>query len=347
MKKLIVYLLLFGCLAGVVYLGFVIFSAKNIQSVELDGQIQTVYFVDDKIDFEDAKLKVTYKSGSIKMLDLNSSGMKINNFSTSTIDNKDRHSKMSILYKSFTINIDYVVINRGSYYISAEERMTYENDRAQGMPLKYTYTQQTTPHVFEFCDEGKLKYFTKLSNGSWILDDGRYDENFNYEIVKDKIVVNTGKDKKIEFEAKYDEKSGQIFVSSVLKNTSVSGEFVDSIYTTSYTWFKTRDNIGLQDRPVVDYTFDYSNLSSSEKSSKCVAFKINDTIETSGKNIYAKVTIANGKEKGDMIYEYYVRLTDSMFGGIIITDKPSGAKTDYLEYCGKTFDFTYRVTAEN
>ena len=50
------------CACGIGYLGYLIFMSKNIEKVELTGNIQTLYIVGDEIDFEDSKLKVTYKT---------------------------------------------------------------------------------------------------------------------------------------------------------------------------------------------------------------------------------------------------------------------------------------------
>ena len=54
MKKVIVVFLVILCSCGVGYLGYLIFRSKNIDTVELVGNMQTLYVVGDEIDFEDA-----------------------------------------------------------------------------------------------------------------------------------------------------------------------------------------------------------------------------------------------------------------------------------------------------
>ena len=67
MKKFILIFLSVICVAGVVALGWLIFNSKSIASIEIDGQIQTLYIAGQDIDFEGAKLKVTYKNGNVKI----------------------------------------------------------------------------------------------------------------------------------------------------------------------------------------------------------------------------------------------------------------------------------------
>ena len=66
MKKFILIFLSVLCIAGVGALGYLMFNAKSIASIEIEGQMQTIYVAGQDIDFENAKLKVTYKNGSVK-----------------------------------------------------------------------------------------------------------------------------------------------------------------------------------------------------------------------------------------------------------------------------------------
>ena len=61
MKKLISIFLISLCVVGVGVLGFFIFRSKNIDSIEIVGDMQTVYFVNETTDFNfnKAKLKVS------------------------------------------------------------------------------------------------------------------------------------------------------------------------------------------------------------------------------------------------------------------------------------------------
>ena len=56
MKKFILIFLAAICVAGVVALGYLVFNAKTIATVEIEGQMQTIYVAGQDIDFENAKL---------------------------------------------------------------------------------------------------------------------------------------------------------------------------------------------------------------------------------------------------------------------------------------------------
>ena len=122
MKKVISIILVIACIAGLGFLGYVVFRSKNIVSAHIDGQMQTLYLVNETTtpDFEDAKLKVTYKNGTAKYIDLKSKSVKINDFSTSI----QTHGVMKITYKSQTIEVPYNVIKRGLYYMKSHQMKT-------------------------------------------------------------------------------------------------------------------------------------------------------------------------------------------------------------------------------
>ena len=71
MKKIVWIVLAILCACGLGYIGYVIFQAKNIETVEISGNMQTLYVVGEDLNFGDAKLKVTYKNGNIRMVDMN------------------------------------------------------------------------------------------------------------------------------------------------------------------------------------------------------------------------------------------------------------------------------------
>ena len=111
MKKFILIFLVVVCLGGIGYLGYVIFNAKSIKTVEIAGNMQTLYIVGEDIDFQDAQLKVTYKNGDIKMVDLNEKNVDVTLFSTSL----QTHGKMKLIYKSEILEVEYDVIGQGLY----------------------------------------------------------------------------------------------------------------------------------------------------------------------------------------------------------------------------------------
>ena len=120
MKRLIVILVVVACLIGVGFLGFTIFNKKNIDKVELEGTVQTLYLANtneiNKPNFQDASLKVSYKDGTVKYIPLKSADVTVTDFSTS-IELTD--GKMKINYKSNVISVNYSVIKNGFYYVSS------------------------------------------------------------------------------------------------------------------------------------------------------------------------------------------------------------------------------------
>jgi hypothetical protein len=75
MRRILLFIIAIVLLGGIGYTGYVIFGSKNISKVEVEGNAQTIYLLNetDTPDFQDAKLKITYKSGDVKYVDLKSS----------------------------------------------------------------------------------------------------------------------------------------------------------------------------------------------------------------------------------------------------------------------------------
>ncbi len=187
MKKFLVVMLIILCLAGIGFLGYTVFRSKNIEKVEIDGQIQTLYLVNEATtpDFQDAKLKVTYKNGTTKSVDLNSKSVKINDFSTS-IETRETYGVMKITYKSETIKVPYSVIRSGMYYRYYEEHKTTEKTTSYTLP-----SISNVEFMFSIENGGKVKAYNK--NGTdWILIDGKYNPEYNYSLSNDTLVVKLG-----------------------------------------------------------------------------------------------------------------------------------------------------------
>ena len=98
MKKFIS--ILSACLlAGLVaFLGITLFRTSNVESIEIVGQVQTIYFVGstNDVNFNNADLKITYADGSVKLKKLDKKLVRVNNFSTSVQNN----GIMKITYNS-------------------------------------------------------------------------------------------------------------------------------------------------------------------------------------------------------------------------------------------------------
>ena len=229
MKKIITIILIVACLAGIGVLGYVIFRSKNIESVAIEGQMQSLYFVNETTtpNFDDAKLVVTYKNGNIKKLDITSKNVKVDDFSTSL----KSHGTMKITYKSQTVEKDYDVIESGLYYISKEAEKTADT----------SYNPSSTPDIalneanimFYLSSDGVLQYYSrKFSGNYWCLNDGAYDENYYYEIKGDTLVVNflkaNGDKDSYNIKANYDD-NGELTLTST--STLFSLIFLPCSYT--------------------------------------------------------------------------------------------------------------------
>ena len=221
MKRFLAILIVAIMLCGVGYLGYLIFLSKNIQTVEIVGNVQTIYIAGDDLDLQDAKLKITYKNGNIKMVDITDKNVDIANFSADTVKND---GKMILSYKSFKFEIDYDVIEKGSWYLS---KMTSKTSLSQ-----YTteYTEdgkndsiQTTKFVY-LDSNGVLQYYVR-DESKWLMYDGRVDKDYNYTIKDDTIFVNLDGEV-YEMKSAYDTKGYMNIVSTKLTRDSVDPDII-------------------------------------------------------------------------------------------------------------------------
>ncbi len=187
MKKVLIIFLIIVCSCGVGFIGYMIFKSKNIDSVELVGNIQTLYVIGDNIDYEDAKLKVTYKNGSIRMIDLDSDSVEVLYFSTSV----ETHGKMNILYKATEIPVEYNVIQKGAYYLKSYTKVAASSANSSSTN-RQSYTIADTNEMIYIDTNGICKYYTRTLNG-WTMVDGNYNSTLRYTITADTMSVNVGK----------------------------------------------------------------------------------------------------------------------------------------------------------
>lgn len=183
MKKVLIIFLVLICSCGIGYIGYVIFNSKNIDSVELVGNIQTLYVVGDEIDYEDAKLKVTYKNGTMKYVDIDSKSVDITYFSTSV----ETHAKMNIVYKSAVIPVEYNVIQKGAYYLKSYEKV-YLSSLTEPSTISDNYTIDDTFEMIYIDSNGVCNYYVKNS-GIWKMIDGNYNSTLKWTITADTLNV--------------------------------------------------------------------------------------------------------------------------------------------------------------
>lgn len=187
MKKIIVIFMIILCTCGIGYLGYLIFRSKNIESVELTKSIQTLYIVGDEIDFEDSKLKVTFKNGDIKMVDLDSKSVEVQYFSTSV----EAHGKMNLIYKSEIIPIEYNVVQKGAYYMKDYNSKEYNSGIVDEQ--NQSYTTENAVEMLYLENGGVCKHYLR-DDSKWFMNDGSYNKSYNYTIVGDTMKVTLGEE---------------------------------------------------------------------------------------------------------------------------------------------------------
>lgn len=295
MKKLMLIFLIIICSCGIGYLGYLIFQSKNIDKVELVGNIQTLYVVGDEIDYEDAKLKVTYKNGNIKMVDIDSSSVEIEFFSTSV----ETHGKMNILYKSAVLPIEYNVIQKGAYYLT-DYKVNSLTSTGSLQTDSQSYDLDSTYEMVYIAGAGVCNYYTK-ELGEWYMVDGNYNKNYSYSIAGDTMTVKLNN---ITYNIKvtYVDSGIMQLNSTILTTIENSALVTQEMHKT----FEHTDAIKTT-QTVISAEMCYDKLVSGKD---YVTFKVGDTLENSGQRAYLKVTY--GQYSGGQFRTVYVKFANSM-----------------------------------
>ena len=325
MKKMIIIFLIIVCSCGIGFVGYLIFNSKNIDTVELAGNMQTLYVVGDEIDFEDAKLKVTYKNGNIKMIDLDRDTVEIKYFSTSV----ETFGKMDIIYKSAVLPVEYKVIQKGAYYLSKynSKEIVPQGNNLDNIDYKNVkYLVSTTSEIIYLESGGVCKYYTKSAD-KWFMNDGNYNKNYKYTITGDTMSVKLG-DSEYNIKVNYLDTGKMELVSKELtgvKDTDLVRKQVEKTFEHTAE-MKTNQSVG---SAKVCYGKDLVDEGS-------IQFKIGDTLEKADKNIYIQI-IQPQDNSGHQFRIIYVKVHDAMVSNNFDTSKVQGTSTyATLTYGGKT-----------
>lgn len=317
MKKVIVVFLVILCSCGIGYLGYLIFRSKNIDTVELVGNMQTLYVVGDEIDFEDAKLKVTYKNGNIRMVDLNSSTVEVTYFTTSV----ETHAKMNLLYKSAVIPVEFNVIQKGAYYLKNYKLISL-NSPNSSITNNESYSTSNTKEMIYIDAGGICKYYTKNANG-WTMVDGNYNSKLRYTITADTLSVNVGT-KTYDIKAEYLDSGKMNLISE--KITKVGNtELINSHETRVFEHtdeMKTTQSVG-----EVKIANDLLN-------NNCANYLVGQSISDCNTPVYLKVTYMQ-YNTGHQFRTVYVCVENSMVTRNFSTSKKNSTGTyAALSYSG-------------
>ena len=324
MKKARVIVLSILCLCGVGYLGYLIFRAKNIEKIELSGSMQTLYIVGDDIDFEDAKLKVTFKNGDIRMVDITDENVDISLFSTSL----ETSSTMKLTYKGYTLEIDYNVVSDGLYYLRQHtiDNIDDTNDFSK------SYINTSSKFLVHLKEDGICDYYYKDAYNQYFMHDGFYDRSYNYKIEGDVIKLDLNGDV---YNLEAYVQSGDMYLKTT-KSTVIDGWEVekdtkffkhDDEFLTGRNKMKNR--IANNQRNVIDST---------------PVFRIGETIKSSEKSIYLKVVFFD-----DFMTTVYIHLADGNFyydnssKSELDTSKPTAATKAYGQWHELDIELNYVV----
>lgn len=334
MKRAIVIVLSLLCVVGVVYLGYVIFRAKNVESIEIVGDIQTLYVANECVepDFQDAELKVTYKNGSVKMIKLTNDIVTVPSFSTSVAD----HKTMKIIYKSQELEVDYDVINNGLFYVN---KTTFVDVDDAVNPTPTTYNATSSPMMFYIGQDGELEYYYR-ENGEVYMHDGSYDKSYKYVISGGVMKIYLGgEEPAYKLTSNYNPE-GTASLKSVTTTVTDLG-IVASKETKVYSFYENFKT----DRRISAVSLNFEKTSNvikdaSDYQNSIVIFHVHDTIKSSGETILLKVSYINDYFMKDV----YVYVSDEMIvGSSFVTNETSEVGHMYCVYDKQDFTVAYKV----
>lgn len=305
MKKIISILLIVLCLAGIGVFGFFVFKKNNIETIEVVGDMQTLYFVNQATDvnFANSKLKVTYKDGTTKLFDLDKDLVTVKNFSTSVTNN----GVMKIVYKSQTIDVNYSVIYNGLYYLQTIETAEVNGSDVNSTSNSYTaglnasgVDKTTATEMIYFYNDGACDYYTRTSSSaSWYVDDGHCDTRFKYTIVGDTLKVSLGDSKTYDIKASFSETGTLTLHNEVCEYFDNNyTDFLKSKVSRTFSFYEMKT-----DRVVNSVT-----VSGVGSESNALTFEVNDTYEECGKTVVLRVSYKNDA----FLSTVFVRFNTSM-----------------------------------
>ena len=344
MKKLIIILLSLLCLGGIAFLGYTIFQSQSVESIEIVGDVQTLYFANETTDvnFNDAKIKVNYKNGSMKVIDMQGN-VGVNNFSTSV----EKVGKMLLTYKTASIELDYYVVKNGMYYLSQDKTskvnvvtgsyVVHNNINTYYCGLNDLGADITnTKEMIYFSTNGVCRYYTLGDDNNYYMNDGAKDKTYKYSILGNKLTVNCGANKTYEIVANFTADGAVSLDTTIYTTLESDPTFVVEKEVKSFVHYDMKTQRTLDKVELVSG----GNLITS---SNPVEFKVGDTYATSGNKIYLKATYLNDS----FLDTVYVEFSDSMFTTTaqLDTTSPIGPTSAFCAYEGKNFILYYKVVA--
>ena len=338
MKKIIPIIFSILAVGLIVFVAVMLFRTSNIDSVEIVGDIQTIYFVDstNTANFNDASLKITYSDGSVKIKKLSYKNVSVKNFSTAVANN----GVMKITYKSKTIDVGYSVVWTGMYYLTEKTNYTF-NGSSISKSTSGPYVagvndsnqdKTTSLEMIYFNDDGTCDYYSRTSSsGTWYMDDSYYDKSFYYKIEGNTINAHLGDEKVYSLKAKVSS-NGEMTLQST-ENSYVSNEdvtFIKTITERNFDHYEMKGNRTIERGDIEVYC------------SSTISFSQGSKFNDSNLNIYLKVNYKND----NFLKNVYVRFNETMF----ISDKEFSTSVKTITstsarcfYDGVYFELIYKV----
>lgn len=340
MKKVIMIIVIIGVCVGVGFLGWMIFNKKNITAVEIDGEMQTLYLANtnevNSPNFQDANLKVTYKGGTIKYIPLSEANIEVADFSTSS---EKTDGTMKINYKTHVIEVKYVVIKNGYYYVSktdnyslGELQSSKSNDLAG------------TTEFFNLAQDGTLQYY-QLNSGKWLLYDGKYLSDYKFDIKGNAINVYLGEETPSYMITAYSTTNGELVVSGRRSNykTVITNDVETQMETTRVIKeLKYVNSLSTNEVEKSELVYNSSEYNTTDGYLK---FYCNEKLADRRGEVLLKVTYKK-PFVSSMLNEIYVVADNSMitvpadFDTLVVTD--FNHKVD-IWYASQKFVMTFRV----
>lgn len=283
-------------------LGLFIFRKSKIDSVEIVGDVQKIYFVGsaNAVNFNDAKLKITYKDGSEKFQTLSNDFVKVTNFKTSN-ECKDT---MKITYKFETIDVEYAVIKPGLYFLERTEKNIYDDSYLyKSRPCVMTAGVNnknidctTTIEMVNFYTDGTCDYYSRKSRfDNWIMDDGSFDKTFNFKFMGNTIKLQLGSD--ITYDLTVDFSDENVKLSCFCYENYNESKSIKTVTEKCFKHYEMKNNRAFE-----------NNITISSDAEE-IKYKIGEAFSDRDYDIYLVINCVND----NFLKKVYVRFNEAMF----------------------------------
>lgn len=195
-------------------------SDPTLDSISLTSEIRTVYYLNENIDFKDAKLSFVNSNNETQKIDLTAE--MIEGFSTETSGAKT----LKINYEDKTISVDYLVIDfqLGKYNLTKEEVFTaYTTNKLSTTNYTTEIYQYLQFNLNGTCSHMERKsQIDKNTNETVYAAEFSLKQTYTWEIRNGKIVLFTS--------------TNETYIVLEKTNSLLSGGIINGTKNTVYTF---------------------------------------------------------------------------------------------------------------